>query len=59
MKALRFLLILAAFLVMISSTISLFSGGSRWAVYVNVGAMATLVAAVTVLNFKAPRERRM
>lgn len=49
----RYLLILAAFLIMISSTISLFAPqNSRTAVYVNVGAMAALAVAVGVINFK-------
>ena len=47
MRIARYLLILAAFLIMISST-----QNSRTAVYVNVGAMAALAVAVGVINFK-------
>ena len=51
MRIARYLLILAAFLIMISSTISLFAPqNSRTAV--NVGAMAALAVAVGVINFK-------
>lgn len=52
MRIARYLLILTAFLIMISSTISLFQGGSRTAVYVNIGAMAALAVAVGIMNFK-------
>lgn len=58
MKTVRLLLILAAFLIMISSVLSLLHGGDRTAVYINVGAMAALAIAVTVLNFKMPRKTR-
>ena len=56
MKIVRYLLILAAFLIMVSSVLSLLNGGDRTAVYINVAAMATLAVAVTVLNFKMPRK---
>lgn len=56
MKIVRYLLILAAFLIMISSVLSLLQGGDRTAVYINVAAMAALAVAVTVLNFKTPRK---
>lgn len=39
---------------MISSTLSLFQGGNRTAVYVNIGAMASLAIAVGIMNFKTP-----
>ncbi len=56
MKIVRYLLILAAFLIMVSSVLSLLNGGDRTAVYINVAAMAALAVAVTVLNFKMPRK---
>ena len=52
MRIARYLLILAAFLIMISSVLSMYHGGDRTAVYVNVGAMASLAVAVGILNFK-------
>ena len=45
-------------MIMISSVLSLLHGGDRTAVYINVGAMAALAIAVTVLNFKMPRKTR-
>ena len=54
MRIARYLLILAAFLIMISSVLSMYHGGDRTAVYVNVGAMASLAVAVGILNFKNP-----
>ena len=54
MRIAKYLLILAAFLIMISSVLSMYHGGDRTAVYVNVGAMASLAVAVVILNFKNP-----
>ena len=59
MKIVRYLLMLAAFLIMVSSAFSLFRPVDRTAVYINVAAMATLAIAITVLNFKTPRKDRM
>ena len=45
-------------LIMISSVLSMYHGGDRTAVYVNVGAMASLAVAVGILNFKNPPKTR-
>ena len=47
MKIIRLLIILTAFLLMISSALSLFSNTDRTPVYINVASMV-----VTLLNFK-------
>lgn len=52
MKIVRLFIMLSAFLVMISSVVSLYSTTDRTPVYINVGAMACLVVVVTLLNFK-------
>lgn len=59
MRIARYLLILAAFLIMISSTLSLYHGGSRTAVYINIGAMASLAVAVGIINFKNTPKNNM
>lgn len=59
MRIARYLLILAAFLIMISSTLSLYQGGDRTAVYVNLAAMASIAIAVGVISFKNPSKRNM
>lgn len=41
-----------------SSVLSMYHGGDRTAVYVNVGAMASLAVAVGILNFKNPPKNR-
>ena len=38
--------------------LSMYHGGDRTAVYVNVGAMASLAVAVGILNFKNPPKTR-
>ena len=48
MKIIRLLIILTAFLLMIS----LFSNTDRTPVYINVASMACLMIVVTLLNFK-------
>ena len=48
MKIIRLLIILTAFLLMISSALSLFSNTDRTPVYINVASMIV----VTLLNFK-------
>lgn len=58
MRIAKYLLILAAFLIMISSVLSMYHGGDRTAVYVNVGAMASLAVAVGIQNFKNPPKTR-
>jgi len=52
MKIIRLLLILTAFLIMISSVISLYTTTNRTPVYLNVAAMAVLIIMVTLLNFR-------
>ncbi len=52
MKIIRLLIILTAFLVMISSVISLYTTTNRTPVYLNVSAMAILIIIVTLLNFR-------
>lgn len=52
MKIIRLLIILTAFLIMISSVISLYNSTDRTPVYINVAAMACLIAVVTLLNFQ-------
>lgn len=52
MKIIRLLLILTAFLIMISSMISLYTTTNRTPVYLNVAAMAVLIIMVTLLNFR-------
>lgn len=47
---------LTAFLIMISSSITLFTTTDRMPVYVNVVAMACLIAVVTLLNFQKKNE---
>lgn len=54
MRTSRYLLILAAFLIMISSTLSLYHGGDRTAVYVNIAAMAAIALAVGIISYKNP-----
>lgn len=52
MKIIRLLIILTAFLIMISSALSLYSTTDRTPVYINVAAMACLVIIVSLLNFQ-------
>ncbi len=52
MKIIRLLIIVTAFLLLISSALSLFSNSDRTPVYLNVVAMALLVVIVTLLNFQ-------
>ena len=52
MKIIRLLIILTAFLLMISSALSLFSNTDRTPVYINVASMACLMIVVTLLNLK-------
>ena len=59
MRISRYLLILAAFLSMISSVLSLFHGGDRTAVYVNIAAMASIAIAVSIISFKNPNKRNL
>ena len=52
MKIIRLLIMLTAFLIMISSVITLYTTANRTPVYLNIAAMAVLIAIVTLLNFK-------
>lgn len=52
MKIIRLLIMLTAFLIMISSALSLYSTTDRTPVYINVAAMACLVIIVSLLNFQ-------
>ena len=52
MKIIRLLIMLTAFLIMISSVITLYATTNRMPVYLNIVAMAALVAVITLLNFK-------
>jgi hypothetical protein len=47
-KKTRFLLILAAFLVMISSTLILFGRDPYYPVYLNIAAMVAIAVAVSI-----------
>ncbi len=57
MKIIKLLIILTAFLIMISSALTLFSTPDRTPVYVNVAAMACLVAVVTLQNFQRNKQK--
>jgi divalent metal cation (Fe/Co/Zn/Cd) transporter len=52
MKLIRLLIMLTAFLVMISSAITLFSTTDRTPVYINIAAMCVLIVIITILNFQ-------
>ena len=48
MKIIRLLIILTAFLIMISSAFSLYAPGDRTSVYLNIAAMACLIGIITL-----------
>lgn len=52
MKTVRLLLILAAFLIMVSSVLVLMATTDRTPVYINIAAMLSLAIAISVMNFK-------
>lgn len=52
MRTSRYLYILAAFLIMISSVLTLYRSNPKTVVYVNIGAMAAIAVAVSITNFK-------
>lgn len=63
MKLIRLLIILTAFLVMISSVITLYATTERTPVYLNMAAMVVLIVIITLLNFqkktfKYPKEKQ-
>lgn len=53
MKVVRYLIMGAAFLMVISSALSLFGNtlNDKTPVYVNIGAMVCLIGAITFMNF--------
>lgn len=57
MKAIRILIMTTAFLIMVSSALSLLASTDRTPVYVNVAAMICLVIVVSLLNFKVRKEK--
>lgn len=58
MKIIRLLIMLTAFLIMLSSVFTLFSTPDRTAIYLNVAAMVCLIAIITLLNFRKKNETR-
>ncbi|MDL2231219.1 hypothetical protein LJB85_00575 [Porphyromonadaceae bacterium OttesenSCG-928-L07] len=58
MKPTRLLIMLSAFLIMISSVFSLYSTPDRTPVYLNIAAMVCLVFAVSVLNFNKSKDKK-
>lgn len=58
MKYAKLLIMLSAFLIMISSVFTLMATSDRTGVYLNVGAMFCLVIAISVMNFKNNPEKR-
>lgn len=58
MKTVRLLIILAAFLIMVSSVFTLMTTTDRTPVYINIFAMLSLAIAVTVMNFKNTGNRQ-
>lgn len=58
MKIIKLLIILTAFLIMISSAITLYATPDRTPVYLNIAAMACLIAIVTLMNFNKSKENR-
>ncbi|MDE5639696.1 MAG: hypothetical protein K2I47_07940 [Odoribacter sp.] len=58
MKAAKLLIMLSAFLIMISCVFTLMATSERTGVYLNVGAMFCLVIAISVMNFNNKPEKR-
>jgi len=52
MRISRYLLMLAAFLIMISSMLTMYASEPKTVLYVNVAAMAAIAVAVSIINFK-------
>ncbi len=59
MNVVKYLIMGAAFLMVISSAISLFGTtlNDKTPVYVNIGAMVCLIAAITFINFEKGKKR--
>lgn len=58
MKPAKLLIMLSAFLIMLSSVFTLAATPDRTGVYLNVGAMFCLVIAISVMNFKNNQAKR-
>lgn len=59
MKIIRLLIMLTAFLIMVSSALILFAPTDlKTPVYINIAAMACLVAVITLLNFHKQKENK-
>lgn len=58
MKISKILLMLAAFLIMVSSVLILYQshGVDRTPVYINLGAMLAIAIAVSIKSYKNPRD---
>lgn len=56
MKIVRLLIMLTAFLIMISSVVTLFSTTERTPVYINIAAMVVLMVIIALLNFQKNKE---
>ncbi|GHV63523.1 hypothetical protein FACS1894195_5710 [Bacteroidia bacterium] len=57
MKPVRLTIMLAAFLIMLSSVFTLFSTTDRTPIYLNIAAMVALIVAITVLNFQKANKK--
>lgn len=57
MKAVRLLIMLTAFLIMISSVFTLYNTTDRTSVYINIAAMASLVAVISIMNFNKTKNK--
>ena len=57
MKIIRLLIMLTAFLIMVSSALTLNSTTDRTSVYINVAAMACLIIIVTMLNLQKNNQK--
>lgn len=59
MKTIRILIIFTAFLLMISSTLSLFNNPDRTPVYINVASMTCLMIIITLINFRKKNKKEL
>ncbi len=54
MRTIRLLIMLTAFLIMVSSILTLYGNTSKmFPVYINIAAMVCLIVIVSILNFKS------
>lgn len=58
MKTVRLLIMLTAFLIMISSAFSLYTTTDRTPVYINIAAMVCLVIVISLMNFNKSKDKR-